>query len=120
MGKIAAHSASRMVFRQAIGCENERKPRVVLRGVRIVGPFFSIRSGIGLLIVQRIFNQRFQCFVMSRKRPVFKSTRNIEPSHTIGMQREGLRAAECLYAMSLVNTSRSGGGRFLVVVGIVE
>src|SRR5215471_745117 len=107
MRKIAGHAAGCVMFGQSIGSEDVGKPRVVRRGVRIVRTLFSISGRIGLLLVERIFNQRFQWLVMRRKRAVFKTARHVQPAHTVRVQSKGLRSPECLDPMSLVESGRS-------------
>src|SRR5215471_21040549 len=117
---MTSHSPSRMMFGQPVGREYVGKTRIVRRGIRIIFPFFSLGGRIGLLIVERIFNQRFQRLVMRREWTVFKTARHIQPAYAVRVQRKRLRSPECLNAMSHVKISGSVGRRFLVVIGIVE
>src|SRR5215471_1743003 len=120
MRKITAHPAGGVVFGQSVRREYVGESSVVWRGIRIIRPLFSICRRIGLLIVERVFNQRFERLVVSRKWPVLKSAGNIQPAHAVWMQRKRLRSPECLNATSLVKISRGVGRCLLVVIGIVE
>ena len=57
---------------------------------------------------------------MRRERAVFEATRNVNPSDTIGMQREWSCPAERLHALTVSQIVRHFGGKVFRIIRVVE
>src|SRR5262249_20886333 len=94
--------------------------RIALRRVGIFGPLLFLRRRIRALGVQRIFDGRFQRFVMGRQRTVFQSARNVQPADAIWVQRKWPRTTERRDSESNIQFGWSSGSKVFLVIRIVE
>ncbi len=93
------HASGRVMFRQPIRRQDERKTTVGRSGIFVSDAGSSVRHWIRLpLRIHRIADRRFERLVVRRQRAVFQTRRNPNPAETIGMKNKRLVAGERIVA----------------------
>src|SRR5689334_9962127 len=104
---------------EAIGRQDVRKAGIVVRlVVWVILPALPLHTpGVTLLAVERIPDQRFLRFIMSRQRTVGETAGNEDPTLAVRLHDEGIDAGNRLLAARIL--ARSVGRRLVYEIRLV-